>query len=94
MQVTTATLDAVREYYGKVLQNRKDLKTNACCTLGAQPRYIREVLAEIDDEILDRFYGCGSPIPLALEGCTVVTCMPRLFCTLRENTHGMSVKGL
>ncbi len=72
MQVTTATLDAVREYYGKVLQNRKDLKTNACCTLDAQPRYIREVLAEIDDEILDRFYGCGSPIPLALEGCTVL----------------------
>ncbi len=72
MQVTTATLDAVREYYGKVLQNRKDLKTNACCTLDAQPRYIRQVLAEIDDEILDRFYGCGSPIPLALEGCTVL----------------------
>ena len=47
MQVTTSTLDAVREYYGKVLQNRKDLKTNACCTPDAMPRYLRDVLAEI-----------------------------------------------
>lgn len=72
MQVTTATLDAVRAYYGKVLENRKDLKTNACCTLDAQPPYVRAVLAEIDDEILDRFYGCGSPLPVALDGCTVL----------------------
>ncbi len=72
MQVTTTTLDAVREYYGKVLQNRKDLKTDACCTLDALPHHVRVVLAEIDDEILDRFYGCGSPIPLALDGCTVL----------------------
>ena len=72
MQVTTATLDVVREYYGKVLQNRKDLKTNACCTLDAHPPHIRDILAEIDDEILDRFYGCGSPLPPALEGCTVL----------------------
>ncbi|MFQ5571492.1 MAG: methyltransferase domain-containing protein [Rhodothermales bacterium] len=72
MQVTASTLDAVRAYYGKVLQNSKDLKTNACCTTETLPRHIRDVLAEIDDEILNRYYGCGSPIPLALDGATVL----------------------
>ncbi|HMB90043.1 MAG TPA: methyltransferase domain-containing protein, partial [Rhodothermales bacterium] len=72
MQVVPSTLDAVREYYGTVLQGTADLKTSACCTPDAMPRHLRDILAEIDDEILDRFYGCGSPIPLALDGCTVL----------------------
>lgn len=72
MQVTTTTLDTVRDYYGNVLRHRKDLKTDACCSLDALPTHLRSVLAEIDDEILDRFYGCGSPIPPALGGCTVL----------------------
>ena len=29
-------------------------------------------MPDIADEIMDRFYGCGSPIPPALESCTVV----------------------
>jgi SAM-dependent methyltransferase len=72
MQVIPSTLDAVREYYGHILQGSGDLKTSACCAPEAMPRYLRDILAEIDDEILDRFYGCGSPIPLALDGCTVL----------------------
>jgi SAM-dependent methyltransferase len=32
----------------------------------------RKILAEIEDEILEKFYGCGSPIPPALEGQTVL----------------------
>jgi SAM-dependent methyltransferase len=72
MQVLPSTLDAVRDYYGTVLQSTDDLKTSACCTADVMPRYLRDILAEIDDEILDRFYGCGSPIPLALDGCTVL----------------------
>ncbi len=72
MQVPASTFDAVRDYYGTVLQNRHDLKTNACCSADALPPHVRAVLAEIDDEILDRFYGCGSPIPLGIEGCTVL----------------------
>ncbi len=66
------TLDTVREYYGKVLEGTKDLKTKACCSLESLPAAHRRILAEIDDEILDKFYGCGSPIPPALEGCTVL----------------------
>jgi SAM-dependent methyltransferase len=29
-------------------------------------------MSQLDDEILSKFYGCGSPIPPALEGCTVL----------------------
>ena len=65
-------LDMVQEYYGKVLEGRKDLQSNACCSTESITATHRRILAEIDDEILDRFYGCGSPIPPALAGCTVL----------------------
>ena len=67
-----ATLATVKEYYGSILKGSKDLQTSACCSLESFPPEHRAILAEIDDEILDRFYGCGSPIPAAIEGCTVL----------------------
>lgn len=72
MQVDNHTLESVRNYYGKVVRAQTDLRTKACCTADALPEYLKPILARIDDEIKDRFYGCGSPIPLALEGCTVL----------------------
>lgn len=72
MEDATPTLDAVREYYGQELQGTQDLKTTACCPAGAPDPRIQAILDEIDDEILSRFYGCGSPLPPALEGCTVL----------------------
>jgi ubiquinone/menaquinone biosynthesis C-methylase UbiE len=65
-------LEKVKAYYGKVLKGTKDLKTNACCPTESFPKNHRKILAEIDQEILDKFYGCGSPIPPAVEGCTMV----------------------
>lgn len=63
----------VREYYGKTLQGSDDLKTDACCcTTSTPPKYVLDVMDEIDDEIMAHFYGCGSPIPPALEGATVL----------------------
>lgn len=65
--------DQVRAYYGDILTGSDDLKTNAtCCSESAPPKYVIDVMPLIDDEIIERFYGCGSPIPPALEGCTVV----------------------
>ena len=64
--------DQVKEYYGRILATRNDLKTSACCSIEALPTHHRQALSNIDDEILDRFYGCGSPIPPALAGCTVL----------------------
>lgn len=62
----------VQDYYGKLLKNKSDLKTSACCSTESMPEHIKSILSQLDDEILDRFYGCGSPIPPALEGCTVL----------------------
>jgi len=65
-------IDNVKEYYGKQLQNKSDLITGACCAADRPPAEIREVLPLIADEILDRFYGCGSPLPPMLDGMTVL----------------------
>jgi ubiquinone/menaquinone biosynthesis C-methylase UbiE len=65
-------LESVKEYYGKVLQTNQDLKTSACCTTESMPAYLREILKDVHDEVKDKFYGCGSPIPMALEGKTVL----------------------
>ena len=62
----------VLNYYSNVLHSKEDLKTQVCCSTDAMPTYIREVLKEIDDDIIDRFYGCGSPIPPDLRGLTVL----------------------
>ena len=64
--------DDVQNYYGNTLQSNADLQTNACCPTEAIPPYIRPMLAAIAPEITDTFYGCGSPLPPALEGCTVL----------------------
>ncbi len=67
-----STLDSVREYYGKTLQTTGDLKTNACCTTDTLPSHVKAALSLIDDEILTRFYGCGSPLPPGLDGTSVL----------------------
>ncbi len=70
--VKTETHQRVSEYYGKKLSGTKDLKTSACCTADSLPRYVRDVMPYIVDEVVERFYGCGSPIPPGIEGCTVL----------------------
>jgi arsenite methyltransferase len=69
MEITHST---VQEYYGKVLSSSKDLKTSACCSPDSMPAYLRPILSELHSEVVEKFYGCGSPIPLALEGKTVL----------------------
>lgn len=62
----------VKEYYGKILKSKEDLKTNACCTGETVPEHLRPHLKKIHPEVTDRFYGCGSPIPEVLSGRTVL----------------------
>ena len=68
----TVLHESVQEYYGRVLRSRADLKTGACCPIAIPPPHVRAVLPLIHPEVLERSYGCGSPIPSALEGCTVL----------------------
>lgn len=64
--------EQIKEYYGVTLQSSDDLKTNACCCSSAPPKYVKEILPLIKDEIKKRFYGCGSPIPMGLKDCTAL----------------------
>jgi arsenite methyltransferase len=72
MSTPAADFSAIKNYYGEVLSSSSDLKTSACCPTEAMPLYLRPLVMEIHEEIRDRFYGCGSPIPHALQGCTVL----------------------
>lgn len=72
MQDTETFRKDIREYYGTVLKNSGDLKTNACCASEAIPDRHKAILAEIPSEILEKFYGCGSPIPPDPRGCAVL----------------------
>lgn len=64
--------EEVKRYYGKILKNNDDLKTNACCATDTLSEEIKSIISNIEPEILDKFYGCGSPIPKLLKGCTVL----------------------
>lgn len=63
--------EEVRRYYSEVLRHSDDLSTDACaCASAAPPKYVLDALRNVDDQIIERFYGCGSPIPPALDlGC-------------------------
>jgi len=70
---TVPAYDALKNYYGTVIQKTSDLKTTACCSdpSGGSAK-LRALLDNIHGEILAKSYGCGSPLPDALEGCTVL----------------------
>ncbi|MEE9426143.1 MAG: methyltransferase domain-containing protein [Methylococcales bacterium] len=65
-------LEEVREYYGKVLTSKQDLQTTACCPIDVMPEYLKSIATMIHPEITNRFYGCGVPLPSALQGRTVL----------------------
>ncbi len=72
MTKTNTVTKSVREYYGEVLKTKEDLKTSACCPTDAMLVYLRPYLANVHEEVQEKFYGCGSPIPHALEGRSVL----------------------
>lgn len=72
MHNSSSTRETVQQYYGKILGDSSDLRTSTCCSMDdLAPRH-REILSLLEDEIIEKFYGCGSPIPDAIEGCTVL----------------------
>ncbi|MBI4405217.1 MAG: methyltransferase domain-containing protein [Deltaproteobacteria bacterium] len=72
MEKRNDILETIKEYYGSVLKTCQDLQTSACCSVDALPAYVREIAKEVHPEVKEKFYGCGSPIPLELEGKTVL----------------------
>jgi SAM-dependent methyltransferase len=63
---------AIQDYYGRVLERSADLQTNACCSTGSMPSHLAAVAKLIAPEVVEKFYGCGSPIPPAIQGCTIL----------------------
>lgn len=61
---------SVSDYYGKTLKTSADLKTSACCPIETGQHV--PIVKKLHPEVTSRFYGCGSPIPEGLEGCTVL----------------------
>lgn len=72
MDTRAAARGAIRDYYGRILKSTADLKTGACCTDDAPNSFLGPLLANVHPEIQQRCYGCGSPIPPLLDGCTVL----------------------
>lgn len=72
----TTTLDgtdrdvwaSVEDYYGRVLEQTSDLKTNACVTTARPPPQIMRWLRHVPSEVTDKYYGCGTPLPLGIDG--------------------------
>jgi SAM-dependent methyltransferase len=64
--------EAVKEYYGKILQHSDDLKTDACCTDTNIPAYLKEAMAKVHDEVSSRYYGCGLVMPQRLKGMSIL----------------------
>lgn len=60
--------DAVSNYYGEVIQQTEDLQYDACCTTEYDPA----LLQKLTEEVLNKRYGCGSPLPTSMEGKTVL----------------------
>ena len=66
--------EEIKEYYSNITVKEKgEMVTNTCaCGPECMPAYIQDILKDIPEEVTSRFYGCGSPLPPALEGCTVL----------------------
>lgn len=70
----TDNREIVKDYYANVTTEKEgQLASSVCsCANDNLPANVKAILAEVPDEVITRFYGCGSPIPTALEGCTVL----------------------
>lgn len=61
----------VQDYYGKHLQSSEDLQTNACCDQ-EPPEHLKPLLAQLHDEVITRYYGCGLVAPEQLDGMRIL----------------------
>lgn len=66
------TFETIQDYYGKVLKTNDDLRTSACCPLEPPPVHVQSLLENVHETIQQKFYGCGSPLPIAASGCKVL----------------------
>ena len=63
--------EEVQNYYGQQLHSSDDLQTNACCDQ-EPPAYLKPLLAQLHDEVVMRYYGCGLVAPQLLKGMRIL----------------------
>ena len=71
-EIAAIGLEPVQRYYGQVLGGTADLQTEACSTAEPPSPRLKRALANVHDEVLARYYGCGLIAPLALRGARVL----------------------
>ncbi|MBR0092528.1 MAG: methyltransferase domain-containing protein [Lachnospiraceae bacterium] len=66
--------DKVREYYSAVTKEKGGQLASAVCTCAsnAVPDQVKQIVSELPDEIIAKYYGCGSPVPDRIEGLTLL----------------------
>lgn len=64
--------DQVMEYYGKTLNTNDDLVTTACCSFEPADEYLKGLLSKVPQEVVEKFYGCGNPVPYGIKGLNVL----------------------
>lgn len=62
----------VKAYYGDTLQSSEDLKSDACCEISAPSTAVQAALANIHEEVANRYYGCGLVAPEDIQGARVL----------------------
>ena len=67
-----STYDDVKEYYGKILENTSSLKTSACTSSSRPNDTIINILKKIPNEVTNKYYGCGTTVPMGIEDLTVL----------------------
>lgn len=86
-----ATLDMVKDYYGKVLASSKDLKTSACTASGPPPLPLQDALAKVPLGVTERFYGCGTPLPTGIDGLRWGACQHHVARAMCAHTQLFSL---
>lgn len=72
MLETRSLRHMLREFYGRRIQTSADFATQACCTDDTRRRFAN-VVDLLPDEVRERQYGCGCPLPHDdLTGLTVL----------------------
>lgn len=67
-----STRESVKNYYGKVLRSKHDLKTTACCAVSSPKDHVKPIIEKIHEEVRAKNYGCGFPFPKDVEGKTIL----------------------
>ncbi|GJQ13980.1 hypothetical protein GpartN1_g5771.t1 [Galdieria partita] len=67
---SSISTEQVAEYYKDVVTGNTRL--SCPCSSGVLTTQQQKILSLIHPTILEKYYGCASPIPTAIEGCTVL----------------------